>query len=148
VKIAVYPGTFDRLHSDNLDVIRAPRKSSIMCCDAGGHSAKKTLFTLEERASRFVKRSATFPIQKSPNATVWCGFACSAERAIVRGVRAVSDFDYEFQWAHEPQAGGNVSTVFLMPHERYTYLNSSIVASRRHGGRVDCFVPILSRRRF
>jgi pantetheine-phosphate adenylyltransferase len=63
--------------------------------------------------------------------------------AIVRGLRAVSDFEYEFQMAlTNRKLDNNISTVFLMPHEKYTYLNSSIVREiAMHGGDVSEFVP-------
>jgi pantetheine-phosphate adenylyltransferase len=64
--------------------------------------------------------------------------------AIVRGLRAISDFEYEFQMAlMNRKLANEVTTVFLMPHEKYTYLNSSIVREiARMGGDVSGFVPV------
>jgi pantetheine-phosphate adenylyltransferase len=65
--------------------------------------------------------------------------------AIIRGLRAVSDFEYEFQMAlTNRKIAGDVNTVFLMPNEKYTYLNSTIVRSlAQFGGDVSDFVPSL-----
>lgn len=146
MKIAVYPGTFDPITFGHLDVIR--RASEIfdhVIVTLAANSAKRTLFTLEERREQV--RQA---LRDIPNTEVAECYGLVVDYAmqrgavaIVRGVRAVSDFDYEFQMAlTNRKLAGNVSTVFLMPHERYTYLNSSIVREvARHGGRVDCFVP-------
>jgi pantetheine-phosphate adenylyltransferase len=146
MKIAVYPGTFDPITFGHLDVIRrASELFDRVIVTLAANSAKKTLFSLEER-----RHQVEQAIRDIPNTEVdecyglVVDFAMQRGAvAIVRGVRAVSDFDYEFQMAlTNRKLAGNVSTVFLMPHERYTYLNSSIVREvARHGGRVDCFVP-------
>ena len=146
MKTALYPGTFDPITFGHLDVIqRASEIFDRVIVTLAANSAKETLFTLDERRAH-VERA----VQGIPHTEVdvcrglLVNFA--QERgavAIVRGVRAVSDFDYEFQMAlTNRKLAEKITTVFLLPHERYTYLNSSIVREvARHGGRVDCFVP-------
>jgi pantetheine-phosphate adenylyltransferase len=146
VKTALYPGTFDPITFGHLDVIR--RASEIfdrVIVTLAANSAKQTFFTLEERRAQVERAVRDIP---NTEVAVCHGLlvAFAEERgavAIVRGVRAVSDFDYEFQMAlTNRKLAEKITTVFLMPHERYTYLNSSIVREvARHGGRVDCFVP-------
>jgi len=131
-------------------VIAAPRKSSIIVVvTLAANSAKKTLFTLESGASRFVKRSDIPNTEVAECYGLGGGFCHAAQSCgdcprVRRCPISIMNSKWRSRTASWP---ANVSTVFLMPHERYTYLNSSIVREvARHGGAVDCFVPDLSRR--
>ena len=146
MKIALYPGTFDPITFGHLDVIRrAVELFDRVIVTLAANLSKETLFTLEERRAQV--EQAVRDIAHT-DVAVCRGLLVEFARqqgavAIVRGVRAVSDFDYEFQMAlTNRKLVESVTTVFLLPHERYTYLNSSIVREvARHRGRVDCFVP-------
>ncbi len=145
-KIAVYPGTFDPVTWGHLDVIDRAREifDSVIVAVAK-NSAKEPLFSERERIA-MLRES----VRGHKNVTVesFHGMLvkyCKAHKAtaIVRGLRAVSDFEYEFQMAlMNRKLADGVTTVFLMPHEKYTYLNSSIVREvALLGGDVSEFVP-------
>ena len=146
MKTALYPGTFDPITFCHIDVIR--RAADIfdrVIVTLALNSSKKTLFSAEER-----RRQVAEAVKEIPNVEVGesrgliVDFAKQHNAcAIIRGLRAISDFDYEFQMALTNRKLDNgISTVFLMPHERFTYLNSSIVREvARLGGDVKEFVP-------
>jgi pantetheine-phosphate adenylyltransferase len=146
VKIALYPGTFDPITFGHIDVIRrAADLFDRVIVTLARNSSKKTLFSLEERQAhveRAVREISHVEVGICPGLLVDYATAQGAV-AIVRGVRAVSDFEYEFQMAlTNRKLAEGVTTLFMMPHERYTYLNSSIVREvARLGGNVQCFVP-------
>jgi len=144
--IALYPGTFDPVTNGHLDVIaRAREIFNKVIVTVALNSDKNPMFTVQERVAMI--RAVT---KKYRNVTVETfdglivDFAAKKKAgAIVRGLRAVSDFEYELQMAlMNRKLNGSVTTVFLMPHEKYTYLNSSIVREiARHGGDISGFVP-------
>jgi pantetheine-phosphate adenylyltransferase len=146
LKTALYPGTFDPITFGHIDVIRrAADLFDRVIVTLATNPNKQTLFTVEERLDH-IKRAVTDI--RGAEVGECRGLLVDYAReqkavAIVRGVRAVSDFEYEFQMAlTNRKLDENVTTVFMMPHERYSYLNSSIVREvARLGGRVDCFVP-------
>jgi pantetheine-phosphate adenylyltransferase len=146
VRIALYPGTFDPITFGHIDVIhRAADLFDRVIVTIAVNSSKQTLFTVAERRA-LVERAVED--QPRVDVAVCHGLLVDFAQqqgavAIVRGVRAVSDFDYEFQMAlMNRKLAGEITTVFLLPHERYSYLNSSIVREvARLGGTVDCFVP-------
>lgn len=142
----VYPGSFDPITNGHLDVIhRAAKLFDRVIVAVAKNEAKHPLFTLPER-QRLVKRS----IAQLPNVQVdtFAGLlveyvesqgAC----AIIRGLRAVSDFEFEFQLAlMNRKLNERVETIFMMPKETYTFLSSRMVKEiARLGGDVRCFVP-------
>lgn len=146
---AIYAGTFDPITNGHVDVIeRACEMFDKVYVVIAVNSKKVTLFNEGERLD--MMRSALEHI-KNVEVLVHHGLTVEiAEEknaiAMVRGIRAVSDFEYEFQIAlMNRKISPNVYTVFLTPHEKYTYLNSSIIREVASYGRdTSEFVPKLA----
>jgi pantetheine-phosphate adenylyltransferase len=146
MRIAIYPGTFDPITYGHIDIIkRALKLFDKVIITVARNSAKNPLFTEEERLVMI--REAVRNL-KGVEVDSFDGLLVSyAHRkkatALVRGLRAISDFEYELQMAlMNRKLNEHLVTVFLMPHEKYTYLNSSIVREiARHRGNVSGFVP-------
>jgi pantetheine-phosphate adenylyltransferase len=146
-KIALYPGTFDPITNGHIDVIR--RAADIfdrVIVTLATHPGKSPVFSLAERRSQIESSVRDIPrVEVADCSGLIVNYALERGAvAIIRGVRAVSDFEYEFQMAlTNRKLAESVTTVFLMPHEKYTYLNSTIVREvARHGGDVSAFVPV------
>lgn len=147
-KIAIYPGTFDPFTLGHLDILeRASKLFDKVLITLAINSKKQPLFTKEERIG-FIEDA----VKDIPNVEVnsfeglLVDFAEKVHaQAIIRGLRAVSDFEFEFQLALMNRKQNNeITTVFLMPHEKYTYLNSTIIREvARYGGYVDNFITPL-----
>jgi pantetheine-phosphate adenylyltransferase len=145
-RLAVYPGTFDPITYGHVDVIkRGTRLFDNVIVLVARNSSKTPLFSAEERVAMIRE---VFKKNKSVSADVFDGLLVKyvAEKkavAIIRGLRAVSDFEYEFQMAlTNRKIASSIDTLFLVPDERYTYLNSTIVREiARLGGNVSDFVP-------
>jgi pantetheine-phosphate adenylyltransferase len=145
-RTAIYPGSFDPLTNGHLDVIRrAAKLFDRVIVAVAENDSKHPLFTLAERVA-LVKQAVT----KLPNvrADSFNGLLVEyvAERraqTIVRGLRAVSDFEFEFQLAlMNRKLDENIETIFMMPKDTYTFLSSRIVKEiARLGGDVRAFVP-------
>ena len=129
--IAIYPGTFDPVTYGHIDIIkRACEIFDSIVVTVAINTGKTPLFTTKERVD-MLKES----LKEFDNVSIDSFDGLVVDHAknvgaasIIRGLRAVSDFEYEFQMAlMNRKLAGNISTVFLMPHEKYTYLNSSIV---------------------
>lgn len=145
--IAVYPGSFDPVTSGHLDVIcRAAGMFETLIVLVAANSSKSPLFTAEERAELLRLSCAgllNVRVEFLPNALLVSFVVESGAQVIVKGLRAVSDFEYEFQMAllnrHlEP----NVETIFLMTAAEHAYLSSSIVKEiARLGGDITGLVP-------
>ena len=151
-RLAVYPGSFDPLTKGHLDIIqRAARLFDAVIVAVSNNPSKKHTFSVSERID-MVEAS----IRDLPNVDVdtFSGLLVDYLRAkkshiLIRGVRVVSDMDYEFQLASfNRRLYKDVETVFLMPDEQYTYLAASMVKEvARLGAPVDAFVgPIVARR--
>ncbi|MBI3195457.1 MAG: pantetheine-phosphate adenylyltransferase [Ignavibacteriae bacterium] len=146
--ISIYPGTFDPITNGHLDIIeRAAEIFSEVIIAVAQNSTKNPLFTDEERLE-LIRAS----VKHLKNIRVDCfegllvAYAKKKKASVVvRGLRAVSDFEYEFQMAlTNRKLAGKLTTVFLMPHEKYTYLSSSLVREiAQHGGDVSGFVPAI-----
>lgn len=132
-RIALYPGTFDPVTMGHIDII----KRACMLFDGvrvtvAINPSKNPMFSIEDRL-HFLRES----VKEIGNVEVdsFAGLVVEHARntsavAIIRGLRAVSDFEYEFQMAlMNRKLASDITTVFLMPHEKYTYLNSSIIRS-------------------
>ncbi len=153
MRIAIYPGTFDPVTNGHLDVLeRAIEMFDKVIVTVARNSAKSPLFTTEERMEMI--RAATKKyrqVEVDSFAGLIVGYAQKKKAtALIRGLRAISDFEYEFQMAlmNRKLAGRyKLTTVFLMPHENHTYLNSSIVRElARLDGDISEFVPPLVRK--
>lgn len=144
-KIAIYPGTFDPITLGHVDVIeRACKLFDEIIVVIAVNSKKVTLFTEDERlemARESLKHLDNIQVIFYHGLTIECAKEYGAT-IIIRGIRAVSDFEYEFQIAlMNRKLEPNVHTVFLAPSEEYTYLNSSIVRELgRYGNSANGFV--------
>lgn len=143
---AIYPGSFDPVTNGHLDVIDRARKLFDEVIVAVAHNdQKQPLFTLEERLE--LLRATIGNIERvkiAPLDGLLVDFAVKQQAtAVIRGLRAVSDFEFEFQMAlMNRKLEARVETIFLMPKEEYTYLSSRIVKEiARLGGDIAKFVP-------
>ena len=143
---AIFPGTFDPVTNGHLDLmVRALKLFDGLVVGVAPRDEKGVLFSWEERLEML--RLITRPlkrVQVIPFEGLLVDFARrQGIGAVVRGLRAVSDFEYEFQMAlMNRQLSPALETVFLMPSEHYTYLNSTVVKEiARLGGDVSGLVP-------
>jgi pantetheine-phosphate adenylyltransferase len=144
-KIAIYPGTFDPVTLGHIDIIqRASKLFDEIIVTVAINLSKKPLFSIEERVDMIdnaIREFDNVSVEKFDGLLV--NFASNKNASvIIRGLRAVSDFEYEFQMAlMNKHLQNDITTVFLMPNEKYTYLNSTIVKDvARFGGKFENFV--------
>ncbi len=143
---AIYPGSFDPVTHGHLDVIERARKLFDEVIVAVAHNdQKKPLFPLEQRLE-FLRSAINGRdrVQVASFDGLLVDFALKQEAiAVIRGLRAISDFEFEFQMAlMNRKLEARVETIFLMPKEEYTYLSSRIVKEiARLGGDISSFVP-------
>src|SRR6266540_5485189 len=146
MRTAIYPGSFDPLTNGHLDVIeRASKLFDRVNVAIAINESKNPLFTLAERRE-LVSRAIEH--LKNVEADTFTGLlvdyvAQRSGQAILRGLRAVSDFEFEFQLAlMNRKLNERVETIFMMPKDTYTFLSSRIVKEiARLGGDVSGFVP-------
>lgn len=150
-RIGLYPGTFDPITNGHLDVIaRAARLLDKLVVGVAINTGKGPLFTLEERVE-LVKAEIVpiatkngMEIEVVPFQSLLIDFARQVgASAIIRGLRAVSDFDYEFQMAGmNYRMAPDIETVFLMASERHQFIASRLVKEvAMLGGDITSFVP-------
>jgi pantetheine-phosphate adenylyltransferase len=143
---AIYPGSFDPVTNGHLDVVERARKLfDEVIVAVADNDEKQPLFSLTERLDLLretVGRIENVRVAQFKGLLVHFAKAEDAG-AVIRGLRAVSDFEFEFQMAlMNRQLDAAVETIFLMPKEEYTYLSSRIVKEiARLGGDVSSFVP-------
>ncbi|QQS37657.1 MAG: pantetheine-phosphate adenylyltransferase [Ignavibacteriales bacterium] len=131
MKKVIYPGTFDPVTFGHIDIIQRARDlfDSVVVTVAI-NPTKTPLFSVEERVSMLkesLKEYNNISVDSFDGLVVDHAHQVGAT-GIIRGLRAVSDFEYEFQMAlMNRKLASDIATIFLMPHEKYTYLNSSIV---------------------
>ena len=145
-RIAIYPGSFDPLTNGHLDVVqRAARLFDRVVVAVAKNEGKNPLFTLNERLVLVQKSIAHLPnVEADSFDSLLVEYVVSRQaQAIVRGLRAISDFEFEFQLAlMNRKLNENIETIFMMPKDTYTFLSSRIVKEiARLGGDVGGFVP-------
>ena len=150
--IAVYPGTFDPMTLGHEDVVRRATQlfDRIIVAVAAGHH-KKSMFTLDERVdmAREVVKPYPHVTVESFEGLMRDFVVARGAKAMVRGLRAVTDFDYEFQLAGMNRSlMPDVETVFLTPSDKFQFISSTFVREIAVlGGEVDKFVePLVLRR--
>ena len=145
MRIAVCPGSFDPVTMGHLDVFeRASLMSDQVIVAVLINKIKESLFTVEERIEMLIEATAHLP-----NVTVDSFYGLLVDycrdhevNAIVKGLRAVSDFDYELQMAQMNYRLNQVETCFISTNPLYSYLSSSLVKDvATHGGDVSGLVP-------
>ena len=148
--IAVYPGTFDPITLGHVDIVsRASPLFDTVILAVAASTSKNTVFSIDERVElsrEVLKGSSNVEVQKFSGLMV--DFAREKKASVVlRGLRAVSDFEYEFQLAGmNRKLMPEVDTIFMPTSERYTYISSSLVREiARYKGDVSSFVhPVVS----
>jgi pantetheine-phosphate adenylyltransferase len=142
----IYPGTFDPLTNGHLDVLsRAARLFDRVTVAIAKNPGKEPLFSPEERLAMIVPNVAHFPnVEVMTFDGLLVDFAVEQKAdAIIRGLRAISDFEFEFNMAlmnrHLKPA---IETIFVMPNEQFSYTSSTLVKQvAKYGGKVAKFVP-------
>jgi pantetheine-phosphate adenylyltransferase len=143
---ALYPGTFDPVTNGHLDILhRAAHLFDEVVMAVAPNTHKQPLFTLEERI-RFIEENLR---QSNVRVTTFEGLVVDFARregaiALIRGMRAVSDFEFEFQMTQmNRELDGEVETIFLMPSARYFYTSSSLMkqVARFEIDRIAKFLP-------
>lgn len=146
-KIAIYPGSFDPITYGHIDILEraAALFDKVVIALAVNPRKVPPLFSLEERREMILEAISAMPnVEVADAEGLMVDFARQQGAiALIRGLRAISDFEYEFQMSlTNRKLAPRVITVFLMPHDNYTYLNSSIVREvASFGGDVAQFVP-------
>lgn len=146
--LAVYPGSFDPVTKGHLDIARRARETfGSLIITISRNSSKNALFTLEERA-KLLKEALQEEKIEGVEVAIFDGLLVDyvksrGARVIVRGLRFISDFEYEFQMAlTNRHLLTEVETVFMMPDEKFIYLSSSIIKEIALCGRSPAqFVP-------
>lgn len=148
MRTVIYPGSFDPVTNGHLDIIhRAARLFDKVIVAVASNETKQPLFSLKERVDL-----ATTAVKNLPNVEIdsfdglLVNYVKQREgQAILRGLRAVSDFEFEFQLAlMNRKLDEEIETIFMMPKDTYTFLSSRMVKEiARLGGNVGAFVPAL-----
>ncbi len=145
-RIAIYPGSFDPITNGHIDILlRSLRMFDRVVVAIADNVRKKPLFSVEERREQILQA-----VNHDPRVDVdaFSGLLVNyvkdrGARFVVRGLRALADFEYEFQFAHmNHRLAPDVDTIFLMTAAHYFYVSSSLVKEvAQFGGDVDWMVP-------
>ena len=142
---AIYPGSFDPVTNGHIDVIERARKLfDEVIVAVAVNDQKQPLFALDDRLALLRKAITIEGVRVAPMTGLLVEFAAAENaHAVIRGLRAISDFEFEFQMAlMNRKLDEEIETIFLMPKEEYTYLSSRIVKEiAQLGGDVSDFVP-------
>lgn len=145
-KAAIYPGTFDPVTFGHIDIIiRALEIFDTLYVAVASNTSKATIFSTEERIE-FIRRATQKmrSVKVEPFDGLVVKYAGEkGANVMIRGLRATSDFDYEFQMAlTNRKLDKHIQTVFLIPSEQHFYLSSTLIKEiARLGGRIRAFVP-------
>lgn len=145
-QIAIYPGTFDPITYGHIDLIKRAQEIFPELIVAVAHNPHKgPLFSLEERVAMLQKATATLKgIEISHFDGLVIDFAHQRKaKVLIRGLRMLSDFEYEFQMAlTNRKLSPDIETIFLMPQESYSYLSSKLLKEAASlGADLSSFVP-------
>jgi pantetheine-phosphate adenylyltransferase len=145
-RIAVYPGSFDPIHNGHLDIVEKCRRVfDEIVVAVLGNEAKQPVFSVAERVEMIAEELRRFGDCRAQSFSgLLVDFMDQVEaRTIIRGLRAVSDFEYEFQMAlMNRRLNPRIETVFLVPKEEYIYLSSRLVKEVFFlGGNLEGLVP-------
>ena len=146
MKSAIYPGSFDPVTYGHLDIIeRASQVMDHLIVGVLNNNAKSPLFSVEERVKMLRDVTAHLPnVEVQSFGGLLVDFAVQSNaNVIVRGLRAITDFEYELQMSQtNRKIAPNVDTIFFTTNLKYAYLSSSIVKEvAMYGGNIDEFVP-------
>lgn len=145
MRTAIYPGSFDPLTNGHFDVVqRAAKLFDRVIVAVAKNEGKKPLFSLQERLVLIKEATADMPnVEADALEGLLVDYVVHKKaQVIVRGLRAVSDFEFEFQLAlMNRKLNENIETIFMMPKDTYTFLSSRIVKEiAQLGGNVSPFV--------
>ena len=144
---AIYPGTFDPVTNGHLDVLKRAAKmfSQVIVAVSADNSEKKTAFDCSTRVSLLIENIKDYAnVEVEPFNGLLVDYAQRrGAGVVVRGLRAVSDFEYEFQMAQMNRyLDSDLETIFLMPNEKYFYTSSSLIKQvHLYGNRDTNLVP-------
>ena len=146
---AIYPGTFDPLTNGHMDLIARGAKivDQLVVAILRNSEKTETLFTVEERYEMILAETQAF---ENVSVAIFNGLLVDFARergakAVLRGIRAISDYEYEFQMAMmNRKLDPELETLFMMPAEKYTYVSSRLIKGVfQLGGDVSALVPPL-----
>lgn len=146
MKLGIYPGSFDPLTNGHLDVIqRAEKLFDRVIVAVAMNDSKNPMFTMDERCKLATESLASMDrvsVDRFEGLLVDYAVEQGAQ-AIIRGLRAISDFEFEFQLAlMNRHLDSSIETIFMMPKDKYTFLSSRMVKEvSRLGGDIREFVP-------
>ena len=146
--VGIYPGTFDPVTFGHIDLIQRALGifDKVIVAIAPQGTDKQPLFSVEERIGFLKKATQKLPrrVRVEPFEGLVVDYAKKkGSTTMIRGLRMLSDFEYEFQMAlTNRKLSGKIETIFLMPHEAYAYLSSRLIKEiASHGGDIRSFVP-------
>ncbi len=151
MKIVIYPGTFDPIHRGHIDIAeRASRLFDKLIFLVAENLQKSALFTTSERKEMITEATrhlSNIEVKSTPDLVV---NVAKEEKAIalIRGLRHVSDFEFEFQMAMmNYHLNSDVTTILMMPDEKYIHLNSTVVKDvSKLKGDISAYVPDIVKR--